>query len=110
MTEVYSRSPGDRRAWLALARSTAVALGVAIDHDSRLPASHQHQLVLAAALGQPAGREGVPELMGVHGRQPSRPSPVMDHMVDAGRGHGPVAADPQVRPVGQPISRLRARK
>jgi hypothetical protein len=24
--EVYSRSPGDRRAWLALARSTAVAL------------------------------------------------------------------------------------
>jgi hypothetical protein len=27
MTEGYSRSPGDRRAWLALAHSTAVAFG-----------------------------------------------------------------------------------
>jgi hypothetical protein len=44
--------------------------------------------------GQPAGGEGVPELMGVHGREASGPGSIVDHLVDARRRHGPVAADP----------------
>jgi hypothetical protein len=43
-------------------------LGVAVDHGPRLPTSYQHQLVLITTLGQPTGREGVPELMRMHGR------------------------------------------
>jgi hypothetical protein len=68
-SEIYSRSAGDKRAWLALARSRG--LGRAINHDPRLPASHQHQLVLVAALGQPTGREGMPELMGCMDGRPA---------------------------------------
>jgi hypothetical protein len=80
-----------------MARSGALprrGLGIAIDHGSRLPASHQHQLVLIATLSQPAGREGMPELMRMHGRQSSGPSPVVNHLIDARRRHGPVAANP----------------
>jgi hypothetical protein len=50
-------------------------LGVAIDHRSRLPARHQHQLVLVATLGQPTGREGMPKLMRAHGCPAQRPEP-----------------------------------
>ena len=40
----------------------------------------------------------------MHGRQPSGPGPIVDHLVDTGRGHGPVATDPQLGQMGQPMS------
>jgi len=78
-------------------------LGIAVDHDPRLPASHQHQLILVATFSQPASREGMPKLMRMYRRQPSGPGPVMDHLIHAGRGHGPVAPDPKVWQVVQPV-------
>ena len=40
----------------------------------------------------------------MHGRQPGGPGPVVDDLVHAGRGHGPVAPDPLVRQVvAQPV-------
>ena len=72
-------------------------IGVAIDHGARLPAGHQHQLVLVTALGQPAGGEGVPELMRVHGRQSSGSGPIVNDLIDARRGHGPIATDPEAQ-------------
>jgi hypothetical protein len=39
-------------------------LGVSVDHHSELPTGDQHQLVLIAALRQPACGESMPELVG----------------------------------------------
>jgi hypothetical protein len=58
-------------------------LGVSVDHHSGLPAGNQHQLVLIAALRQPAGGESVPELVGMHRRKPRGPGPVVHDLVDA---------------------------
>lgn len=40
---------------------------------------------------------------GVHGRQPSSQGPVVDDLIDARRRHGPVAAKPEMRQVGQAV-------
>jgi hypothetical protein len=45
----------------------------------------------------------VPELMRMYRRQPSGSGPVMEHLIHAGRGHGPVAPDPEMRQVAQPV-------
>ena len=66
---------------MARARSAAVAL-VSVDHHSGLPAGDQHQLVLVAALRQPAGGEGMPELVGMHSRKPRGPGPVVQAVVE----------------------------
>jgi hypothetical protein len=40
----------------------------------------------------------------VHGRQPGRTSAIVDDLVDPRWGHGPVAANPEVRQVTQTVS------
>jgi site-specific recombinase XerD len=77
--------------------------GVAVDHGAGLPSGNQHQLVLVAALGQPARGEGVPKLVRVHFRQPRRSGAVVDDLIDPRGGHGPVAADPEVGQMGEPM-------
>ena len=74
-------------------------LGVSVDHHSGLPAGNQHQLVLIAALRQPAGGESVPELVGMHSRKPRGPGPVVHDLVDTRGSHRSVAPDPEVRQV-----------
>src|SRR5215211_6829687 len=74
-------------------------LGVSVDHHSGLPAGNQHQLVLIAALRQPAGGESMPELVRMHSRKPRGPGPVVHDLVDARGSHGSIAADPEVRQV-----------
>jgi hypothetical protein len=46
-----------------------------------ISAGDQHQLVLVAALRQPAGGEGVLELVG-HSRKPRGPGPVVQGVVE----------------------------
>ena len=76
---------------------------IAIDHGPRLPAGHQHQLILVTTLGQPAGGKGVAKLVRVHRRQPSSPGPIMNHLIDPRRRHRPIPADPKTSKVCQPV-------
>jgi hypothetical protein len=45
----------------------------------------------------------VAELMRVHRRQPNGPGPVVNHLVDARGRHRPVATNPKIWQVRQPM-------
>jgi len=86
---------------VARARSAAVALVYRsiIIRDFQPATSISSFLI--AALGEPAGSESVPELVGMHSRKPRGPGPVVHDLVDARGSHGSIAPDPEVRHVRQ---------